>query len=327
VVFPALEPHTGRLRINGTPVHFDSFINNLIVNYEKSVQEDKKFSWDVVLHKAITEKGDALWDSWFGLKELNRKKKFYADSGQPHKFYQEYMMEVQSEDDSVFSRDHINYWQGGYMYDEDAGIGYILKDSDNPVPVNIFVGVDCATDVIRRDSDYTVLMVVGVDEFNKVYVLEYIRKRGLPVLGIPGDEKKGVVDYIFELEQRYHPSLFVIEDTTMSRPVFQSLRSEMLRRNEFGIKFKEEKPGTRMSKRDRIQGILAQRFAVGQMHIKKEMYDLHHEIITFGPRMGHDDTIDALAYACKFAAPPAGIKSAEGRHYKYKPRAKSWVVA
>jgi hypothetical protein len=170
-------------------------------------------------------------------------------------------------------------------------------------------------------------MVVGVDEFNKVYVLEYIRKRGLPVLGIPGDEKKGVVDYIFELEQRYHPSLFVIEDTTMSRPVFQSLRSEMLRRNEFGIKFKEEKPGTRMSKRDRIQGILAQRFAVGQMHIKKEMYDLHHEIITFGPRMGHDDTIDALAYACKFAAPPAGIKSAEGRHYKYKPRAKSWVVA
>ena len=327
VVFPALEPHTGRLRINGTPVHFDSFINNLIVNYEKSVSENKKFSWDVILHKAITEKGDALWDSWFGLKELDRKKKFYADSGSPHKFYQEYMMEVQSEDDSVFSRDHINYWQGGYMYDQDAGIGYILKDSDNPVPVNVFVGVDCATDVIRRDSDYTVLMVIGVDEFNKVYVLEYIRKRGLPVLGIPGDEKKGVVDYIFELEERYHPSLFVIEDTTMSRPVFQSLRSEMLRRNQFGVKFKEEKPGTRMSKRDRIQGILAQRFAVGQMHIKKEMYDLHHEIITFGPRMGHDDAIDALAYACKFAAPPIGIRSSEGRSYKYKPKAKSWVVA
>ena len=28
VVYPALEPHTGRLRINGTPVHYDSFINN-----------------------------------------------------------------------------------------------------------------------------------------------------------------------------------------------------------------------------------------------------------------------------------------------------------
>jgi len=27
VVYPALEPHTGRLRVNGTPVHYDSFIN------------------------------------------------------------------------------------------------------------------------------------------------------------------------------------------------------------------------------------------------------------------------------------------------------------
>ena len=44
---------------------------------------------------------------------------------------------------------------------------------------------------------------VGVDEFNKVYVLEYIRKRGIPVLGIPGDAKKGIVDYIFELELVY----------------------------------------------------------------------------------------------------------------------------
>ena len=26
VVYPALEPHTGRLRVNGTPVHYDSFI-------------------------------------------------------------------------------------------------------------------------------------------------------------------------------------------------------------------------------------------------------------------------------------------------------------
>ena len=27
--------------------------------------------------------------------------------------------------------------------------------------------------------------------------------------------------------------------------------------------------------------------------------------------MAHDDTIDALAYACKFAQPPAGIKESK----------------
>ncbi len=327
VVFPALEPGTGRLRINGTPVHFDSFINNLINNHEQSKKENKDFSWNVVLKKAIDEKGNLLWESWFGKKEMERKKKFYADSGQPQKFYQEYMMEVQSEDDAMFNRNHIKYWDGTYMYDEQSEIGYIIPNDGNAQPVNIFVGVDPATDSQRRDADYSVLMVIGVDLNNNIYVLEYIRKRGIPVLGIPGESKLGIVDYMFQLTEKYNPNLFVVEDTTMSKPVFQSLRAEMRRRNNFNVRFKEEKPGTRMSKRDRIQEILAQRFAIGQIHIKKEMYDLQREIITFGPRMAHDDTIDALAYACKFALPPAGIKESKDKYYKHKPKAKSWVVA
>ena len=61
---------------------------------------------------------------------------------------------------------------------------------------------------------------------------------------------------------------------------------------------------------------------------KKDMYDLQREIITFGPRMSHDDAIDALAYACKYAQPPIGIKeNKENKYYKHKPKAKSWVVA
>ena len=39
VVFPALEPKTGRLRINGTPVHFDSFIQKILVGYEQANKE------------------------------------------------------------------------------------------------------------------------------------------------------------------------------------------------------------------------------------------------------------------------------------------------
>ena len=83
-----------------------------------------------------------------------------------------------------------------------------------------------------------------------------------------------------------------------------------------------------MSKRDRIQEILAQRFAIGSVHIKKNHYELQHEILTFGPRMGHDDTIDALAYACKHAHPPKSMKkNREGVWRKHRPSAKSWVVA
>ena len=102
----------------------------------------------------------------------------------------------------------------------------------------------------------------------------------------------------------------------------------MRRRNDFGVKYCAEKPGNRMSKRDRIQEVLAQRFAIRSMFVRKDQYDLQHEIYTFGPRMGHDDTIDALAYACKHAYPPKSIKkNRKGVWHKHKPSAKNWVVA
>ena len=197
VVFPALEPSTGRLRINGTPVHYDSFINNLIVNYEKSVKQGEEFSWDVVLKKAILPNGTMLWNSWFGKKEMERKKKFYADSGQPYKFYQEYMMEVQSADDSMFTREHIRYWDGSYKYDNESDLSFVNVDGDIK-PINVFAGVDPATDSARRDADYSVIIAIGVDEDNNIYILDYMRKRGLPVLGIPGENKKGIVDHMFD---------------------------------------------------------------------------------------------------------------------------------
>ena len=327
VVYPALEPHTGRLRINGTPVHFDSFINNLLTNNEKAKKERRKFAWDVITYTALDKKGNSLWDSWFPVSKLEEKKKFYSDSGMPHKFYQEYMMQVQSEEDSIFSRNHLKYHDGTYKIDEDTGIPYIYIDGKEK-PINVFAGVDPATDSQRSTSDYSVIMVVGVDEENNLYVLDYIRKRGIPVLGILGEDKKGIVDYMFDIQNTYNPNLFVVEDTTMSKPVFQSLRSEMRRRNDFSVKFKEEKPGTRQTKLDRIQGILAQRFAIGTIHIKKSHFDLEHEVLTFGPRMAHDDTIDALAYACKYASPPKNLTvSKQGIYSKYKPKPKSWVVA
>ena len=327
VVFPALEPKTGRLRINGTPVHYDAFITNILNGHLKAEAKGEDYSWKVITYKALQSDGTPLWPAWFGHEEMQRKKKFYADSGQPQKFYQEYMMEVQNEEDAIFTRDHIKYWDGQFIHDQETGISTIVTEEGDVKPVNVFAGVDPATDSMRRHADYSVIIFIACDMDNNIYILDYVRKRSLPVLGIPGADKKGIVDYIFDYSQIYHPLMFTIEDTTMSKPVFQSIKSEMIRRNDFSINFKDEKPGTRMSKRDRIQGILAQRFAVGQMHIKKTHYSLQREIITFGPRMAHDDTIDALAYACKFAYPCNMKEGKDGEWTKKKPRAKSWVTA
>ena len=89
-----------------------------------------------------------------------------------------------------------------------------------------------------------------------------------------------------------------------------------------------EKPGTRQSKLDRIQGILAQRMTIGSVKIKKSHYDLQHEIVTFGPRMAHDDTIDALAYSIKYAHPPQNLHvQRDGSFHRTQKPPKSWIIA
>ena len=327
VVFPALEPADGRLRINGTPVHFDAFTTNILNGHLKAKAQNEDYSWKVITYKALQDDGTPLWPGWFGHKEMERKKKFYSDSGQPQKFYQEYMMEVQSAEDSMFRREHIKYWDGQFIHDDEAGMSFIVPDGDDPKPCDIYVGVDPATDSARRDSDFSVLLTLAVDCDNNIYVLDYIRNRSLPVLAIPGENKKGIVDHMFDLASFYKPLLFTVEDTTMSKPIFQAIQAEMRRRNDFSVRFKAEKPGNRLSKRDRIQEILAQRFAIGQIHIKKHHYDLDREITTFGPRMAHDDTIDALAYACKYAHPPMNAKKDKDGWHKETPKARSWITA
>jgi len=324
VVFPSLEPKTGRLRINGTPVHYDSFIQRILNGYYEAKAKNKPYSWTVLTYKAENPDGTVLWPSWFPKAELERKKKFYIDSGTPWKYYQEYMMEVQNEQDSIFNRKHIKYWDGNFQIED--GIPYINIKGEDLQPCNVYAGVDPATDSMRRGTDYNVIMLIAVTPNNNIYVLEYLRRRGIPVLGIPGEEGIGLVDYMFKYAKQYNVSLFTIEDTTMSKPIFQALRSEMRRRNDFSVHFRDEKPGTRMSKLDRIQEILAQRFSIGQIHIKKEHYELQREIITFGKRMAHDDTIDALAYAVKYANPPT-LRKKKGKWYKRKLTPRPWVTA
>jgi hypothetical protein len=43
--------------------------------------------------------------------------------------------------------------------------------------------------------------------------------------------------------------------------------------------------------------------------------------------MAHDDTIDALAYACKYAHPPTGLQESRDGWHKQKPKARNWITA
>ena len=328
VVYPALEPHTGRLRVNGTPVHYDSFINNLLTSHAKARKGSTEFAWKVITYKAIRSDGTALWDSWFPLTKLDEKKKFYRDSGTPSKFYQEYMMEVMSAEDAVWTYKHIQYYDG--FYERVDSQNYISIDGER-VPVNTFIGCDPATDIDTKESDFSVIMVVAVDVNNNLYVLEYERHRSIPTLGAKDKQgklidKKGVVDYIMELHEKYKCTSSTVEDVAMNRSVFQALNDERRRLNKFNISVIPEKPGG-TQKRNRIYSGLSGRFSLGAVFLKENQFDLINEIVTFGPRMAHDDTIEALYYANLYTFPANLVQNKEKKWYKTKRRAKSWIVA
>jgi hypothetical protein len=330
VVYPALEPHTGRLRVNGTPVHYDSFINNLLTNHSKAKKGGVDFAWNVITYKAIIDDGSSLWPSFFSKKKLKEKKKFYSDSGQPQKYYQEYMMEVMSDEDAVWTRQHVSYWDGYYQNED--GINYIVKDGEQ-TPVNTFIGCDPATDIDTKHADFSVIMVIAVDSNNELYVLEYERHRSIPTVGSksPGTNdligKKGVVDYILELHQKYQCTSSTVEDVAMNRSIFQALNDERRRLNRYDIAVIPEKPGG-TNKRNRIYSGLSARFSTGTVHLRKNMFDLINEIVTFGPKMSHDDTIESLYYSQVHSFPPSMKRDkVKKRWFKPKRKAKSWIVA
>tara|TARA_R110000824_G_scaffold263310_4_gene452034 strand:+ start:7148 stop:8713 length:1566 start_codon:yes stop_codon:yes gene_type:complete len=328
VVYPAIEPHTGRLRINGTPVHYDSFINNLLTSNAKAIKDKKDFAWKVISYKAILPNGESLWSSFFDKKKLEEKKKFYRDSGQSNKFYQEYMMEVQSEDDSVWTRKNIKHWKGHYEYKD--GHSYVIKDRQE-IPINVFIGCDPATDIDTKTADFSVIMVIGIDPDSNVYVLEYERHRSIPTIGSKDSKgniisKKGVVDYIIELYGKYNCVSATVEDVAMNRSIFQALNDERRRLNKFDVSVIPEKPGG-SNKLNRIYSGLSSRFSMGLIHILDSHFDLSHEIVTFGPKMSHDDTIESLYYACKHSFPPSISKGKGNSWVKRVKKAKNWITA
>jgi hypothetical protein len=332
-VKPALDVN-GRLVFAGTPVHFDSLCQNILDGWQK-VDNKSDYAWNVIHYKSTQPEmeGGVLWHSYMPRKKLDTIKKDYQQAGRIHGYYQEYELEVQNEEEAVWGRKYIKHWVGNYIREGDVNF---ISISGEKIPVNTFIGCDPATDINTKTSDFSVIMVIAIDPDNNTYILEYERHRSIPTVGARdiNDKligKKGVVDYIIDMHLKYHCLNSTVEDVAMNRSVFQALNDRRRILNKYDIAVIPEKPGGR-EKRNKIYSGLSGRFSAGSIYLRENMFDLTHEIVTFGPKMAHDDTIETLFYALLHAFPP-GIKSKKSEDgkrrewYKPKRKAKSWLVA
>lgn len=332
-VFPAIQKNRpgARLFYIGTPVHFDAIAQNFLDDYYKHTKENTldEYPWKMFVQAARDKNGIPVWPEVMGEENLAKEKAMYAASSRGvGGFYQEYMLEVQGSENSLWTRKHIKTFDGEFKRHEGKNFLVINKEY---VPINTFVGCDPATDIETRDSDYSVIMVVAVDPEENTYVLEYVRERGIPTLGLRTadgriDGKPGVVDHLIHLYNKYHCSGGVVEDVAMNRSIFNALSSEKRRLGQYGLVISPEAPGGR-NKINRIYTFLNPKFANGKIYMRESHHDLMDEIIKLGPKSKHDDMCDALYYSCLRAYSPSSGVTISNPNFKTKRRRRAaWQV-
>ena len=292
-VYPAIDfDKGGFLWCNGTIVHWDSFLNNIVTSHREARKSGNDFAWKVVTYKAI-ENGEPIWKSRWSLKKLEQRKQFYIDSGTPSKFYQEYMNQARSPEDQIFEEDDINkgLYEGDCKYDEDYGSWYLQFIDGSKEYINLFIGVDPASTIGER-SDFSVIMVIGVTTKHDYYVIDYWRKRVLPM---------ECAEEIFTLFIQYDPIRRINIETITYQ---EMLRDYVQRRSkDEGLFLPGVEKGIKnygsQKKKDRLFEGLQPMFRQGAVHLKKQHREFIGELLDF-PKGSHDDTIDAFWLACQY---------------------------
>jgi predicted phage terminase large subunit-like protein len=164
-------------------------------------------------------------------------------------------------------------------------------------------------------------MVVGVSADYDFYVLEYWRKRVLPM---------ECADKIFEIAKRYKPikriNIETIAYQEMLRDyVYKKSKAEglFLPGIEQGIKnYANQK------KKDRLFEGLQPKFKARAVHLKKSQHEFIGELLDF-PKGSHDDCIDAFWLSTQFAKGNTKIGKKEGlQSHKGTSRSKiyNWIT-
>jgi len=154
---------------------------------------------------------------------------------------------------------------------------------DGRLPLTYYVAIDPAISEKER-SDYTAIIVVGMDNEHKLYLLDYFRERL---------DSREQIDHIFALYTKYRPEFVAIEKEKITKALGPFLREEMLKRNQFPMII-EVQPSKDLETRARSwQG----RLRIGGVRFDKnhDLYPQYEAELTTFPRGVKDDFVAASA--------------------------------
>jgi len=280
-VYGALLPcksDSGLVRIVGTILHADSFLENLMPTSHgkytvsdglKTYSTDPKKVWKSVKYAAHNaDFSQILWPEKKPKAWLQQQRQAFIDQGLA----------------DVWSREMLNV-------PIDESRAFIKKadlvpmnEEDKKKKLNYYVGVDLAISE-KQHADYSVFSIGGMDDSRLFQVRDIIRER------LPADE---LVDMFIQIQRLYDPVAFVVEDGQIAKTLLPSLYEEM---NKTGIYPQIHLIRASTDKVSRARPLQARvRAKAVRWDMEADWWpNLEDELLKF-PRGKHDDQVDATSY-------------------------------
>ena len=284
---PSLDPQRGRIAVIGTPQHQRCLVETL----------KEMTGWENMHFAPSIEKNISLWEDWHPIEKLLEKKEELESINRVSVFYREYLCQIIGDEDQLFQEKYFQYYDGKLIHGESNEAFIQFKsingeDTDQLLPINVFMGVDPASST-RKTADYSTIVAVGVDNENNRYILPYYRKRATPM---------NLANQIIEHFKIMKPSKVRIESVGYQEMLREYIRERCDQENMFiaGLEIKER---PRTSKSARLE-TMEPYFAQNKVFMLDSMEELRDELLLY-PRARNDDLLDGLYYAMKNTYTPA----------------------
>jgi Uncharacterized protein conserved in bacteria len=287
----------------GTRYHpkdlYETLLTRKVKRYDDATGEFlDEYELYEVFQRVVETQGVFLWPKqrrsdgkWFGFdrSELEVKRAGYLDTVQ---FYAQYYNNPNDPSGGGIKREYFQYFDRAFL-SRSAG-KWFYKGAR----LNVFAAVDFAYS-LRAKSDYTAIVVVGVDPHMNYYVLDIDRFKA----ELPSD----YFSRILTLHQKWDFRTINAEVTAAQQVIVNELKQTYIRKHGLALSIKDHKP-TRHDgdKTERITAILQSKYNNRQMWHYQGGYcqTLEEELVLNNPP--HDDIKDALASAVSICLAPTG---------------------
>ena len=253
---------------------------------EYKVEEDQEFIWP----RSVRSDGKSFG---FDLQTLARIRAEYSDKTQ---FYAQYYNDPNDKSANRINANKFMYADRKHLRESNGSWTYKAKK------LNIYASIDFAFSLSKK-SDYTAVVVIGIDSDGFIFVLDIARFR-----------TDKIDDYFREIVRLHSRWSFkklraevTVAQAVIARDLKDRIRSEGLR-----LSVDEFRPSRADGrKEERIAAALEHRYDNQTMYHFKGGYteELEEELVMARPK--NDDIKDALASAVEIAVKPRASRSSQ----------------